>query len=45
MRALDQRLSLGPHRIVSVGVLVAVLILALMSLAGGAYNPFIYFRF
>jgi alginate O-acetyltransferase complex protein AlgI len=41
----DQRLSLGPLRVVKVGVLVSVLLLALMSMAGGAYNPFIYFRF
>jgi alginate O-acetyltransferase complex protein AlgI len=45
MMALDQRLSLGPNRFAGVGVLLAVLVLALMSLAGGAYNPFIYFRF
>lgn len=40
-----QRVSVGLVRTVSVGALVSALVLALMSLAGGAYNPFIYFRF
>ena len=35
----------GPLRLVSVALLLSVLVLSLMSLAGGAYNPFIYFRF
>jgi alginate O-acetyltransferase complex protein AlgI len=45
MNALDNRLAIGPHRFVGVSILLAVLVLVLMSLAGGAYNPFIYFRF
>jgi alginate O-acetyltransferase complex protein AlgI len=45
MTVFDQRLSFGPLRVVKVGVLLSVLLLSLMSMAGGAYNPFIYFRF
>ncbi|HEV8038335.1 MAG TPA: MBOAT family protein [Bryobacteraceae bacterium] len=45
MTVFGERLAFGPLRVVSVGVLLSVLVLSLMSLAGGAYNPFIYFRF
>jgi alginate O-acetyltransferase complex protein AlgI len=45
MTVFGQRSSFGPLRVLSVGVLLSVLVLSLMSLAGGAYNPFIYFRF
>jgi len=43
--AAERRLSWRPLTLVRVGVLLAVLAVSLLSLAGGAYNPFIYFRF
>ena len=42
---LDRRLAMGSYRVVGLTGLLAILIGASMSLAGGTYNPFIYFRF
>ena len=43
--SLDERLAFGSVRVASLVGLVAIFIGASMSLAGGTYNPFIYFRF
>ena len=42
---LDRRLAIGSYRVASLAGLLVILVGAAMSLAGGTYNPFIYFRF
>ncbi|HWM49447.1 MAG TPA: MBOAT family O-acyltransferase [Xanthobacteraceae bacterium] len=44
-RALADRLVAGPVRVGQLAGAAALLALVTLSLAGGAYNPFIYFRF
>jgi len=42
---LGRHVAIGPRRFASAVALLVLLLLSSMSIAGGAYNPFIYFRF
>jgi alginate O-acetyltransferase complex protein AlgI len=44
-RRLGEQLTAGPVRVGELAAVTALFALVTLSLAGGAYNPFIYFRF
>jgi alginate O-acetyltransferase complex protein AlgI len=44
-RQLGELLTAGPVRVGELAAVTALFALVTLSLAGGAYNPFIYFRF
>ena len=44
-RAIADRTKVGPLQIGHLSGMVVLFALVVLSLAGGAYNPFIYFRF
>ena len=44
-RRLGEQLTAGSVRVGELAAVTALFALVTLSLAGGAYNPFIYFRF